>query len=87
MTYMSNILDEEIKFFDSIKSQLLEHHLGKFIIISNGKLAGSYDTFDAAAKEAIKQFGKGPYLIRQVGQEPLRHLPASVAYRPVHAPH
>lgn len=56
-------------------------------MIRDEVLVGAYDTFDAAAKEAIRQFGKGPYLIRQVGAEPTKTLPASVAYRVIHATH
>ena len=45
---------------------------------------GVYDAFETAAKEAVGHFGRGPYLIRQVGAPPVV-LPASVMYRPVYA--
>jgi len=83
--HMSDLLKKEIHAFEQMKPTLLKHHMGKFVIIHDEKLVGAYDTFDAAAKEAIKQFGKGPYLIREVGSEPSKNLPASVAYRIVHA--
>ncbi len=77
---MSTILQKEIETFDKIKDVLFEHHLGKFVVIYGDDFIGSFDTFDAAAKEAIKKFGKGPYLIRKVGSKPPT-LPASLALR------
>jgi hypothetical protein len=40
---------------------------------------GEYEDFDSAATTAVAKFGRGPYLIRQVGEEDLV-LPASVVY-------
>ena len=45
-------LDKEIEAFEKMKSTLVEHHPGKFVIIYKEKLVGSYDTFENAAKEA-----------------------------------
>jgi hypothetical protein len=42
-----------------------------------------YDAFDAAAKVAVQRFGRGPYLIRQIGAPPIV-LSASVLYQPMH---
>lgn len=44
-------------------------HLGKFAVFYNKELVDTFDSFDNAAEEAIKRFGKGPYLIRQVKVE------------------
>ena len=77
-------LDKEIEAFEKMKSTLVEHHPGKFVIIYKEKLVGSYDTFENAAKEAVNRFGKGPYLIRKVGDEPFV-LPVSVAYKALYA--
>lgn len=82
---MEDTLDKEIEAFEKMKSELIQHHLGKFVIIHNQILAGSFDSFDNAAEEAYSKFGRGPYLIRQVGAEPLK-MPASVAYRKMNAP-
>jgi hypothetical protein len=43
------------------------------------QLVALYSTFEAAAEEAVRRFGRGPYLIRQIGAPPLI-LPASVMY-------
>jgi hypothetical protein len=78
-------LRPEIEAFEKMKDDLIAHHYGKFVIIKNQQLKGSFDTFDTAAREAIKLFGKGPYLIRRVSNEKPMTMPASVAYRAVHA--
>ena len=80
-------IHEEIAAFESMKDQLIAHHFGKYVIFKNQQLIGCFDTFDAAAREAIKLFGTGPYLIRQVIEQPVMSMPASVAYRVLHATH
>jgi hypothetical protein len=74
------MLEHEIKAFDKMRPVLEQHHMGKFVVIRDTKLIGAFDTLDAAAGEAIRRFGRGPYLIRQVGAPPTV-LPASVMFR------
>ena len=78
-------LRAEIAAYQQQLPTLQQHHAGKFVIFRDGSMQGVFDTFDAAAREAIRQFGDGPYLIRQVADERVMPLPASVAYRPLHA--
>ncbi len=78
-------LKTEIAAFQSRKSELEQHHMHKFVIFHGEEFAGAFDTFDAAAREAIKRFGRGPYLIRQVGGITEMPMPASIAFRPIHA--
>ncbi len=75
-------LDIELQAFKDMKADLEKHHMGKWVVIHDGELVDTFDTLDAAATEAVRRFGRGPYLIRQVGA-PLASLPASVLYRPV----
>lgn len=82
---VENRLREEIAAYNKLLPELMQHHSGKFVIFYEGTLRGAFDTFDAAGREAIRQFGDGPYLIRQVGAERVIPLPASVAFRPINA--
>lgn len=70
-------LEREISAFDRLSPQLEAHHRGKWVVVHDEALVGAFDTLDAAAREAVTRFGRGPYLIRQVGAPPFV-LPASV---------
>ncbi len=72
-------LKEEIAAYEKMCNDLEIDHFGKWVIVYNKKLAGTYDSFELAAEDAVKRFGRGPYLIRKVGASPLT-LPASVLY-------
>lgn len=74
-------IKDEIAAYEKLKEELEAKDLGKWVLLRDLKLIGIYDTFEAAAESAVKQFGTGPYLIRQVGAPPVA-LPASVMYHP-----
>lgn len=75
-------LETEIKAYEARQAELEANHLGKYVVFHGEELVGVYDTLEAAAEEAVRRFGRGPYLIRLVGAPPIT-LPASVMYRPV----
>ena len=81
---MADPLKIEIAAYEAAKSELEEHHKDKWVVFHDKELIGAFDTFDAAAAEAVRLFGPGPYLIRQVGAAPIS-LPASVMYQPYNA--
>lgn len=60
-------LEKEIMAFERLSPELEAHHHGKWVVIRDEVLVGAFDTLDAAAEEAVTRFGRGPYLIRQVG--------------------
>ena len=76
-------LKKEIAAYEKMRSDLETEHLGEWAIVHDEKLIGTYESFAAAADEAVQRFGRGPYLIREIGAPPTT-LPASVLYRPVH---
>jgi hypothetical protein len=75
-------LEIEIRAYEARKPELELHHQGKWVVFHGEEFVGAFDTLDNAAGEAAQRFGRGPYLIRQVGAPPIT-LPASVFYRPV----
>ena len=79
-------LNDEIAAYDRMRADLETQHNGRWVVIRNRKLHDAYDSFETAAEDAVRHFGRGPYLIRRVGSGPLV-LPASVQFRPVHADH
>jgi hypothetical protein len=60
-------LETEVHAYEEKREELERHHKGKFVIFHGAAFIGTFDTFDAAGAEAIRRFGRGPYLIRQVG--------------------
>lgn len=60
-------LETEIRAYEDRREELERHYKGKFVVFHTDEFAGAFDTFDAAASEAVRRFGHGPYLIRQVG--------------------
>ena len=76
-------LNAEIAAYERMRNLLETEHFGKWVIIHDEALAGSYGEFQAAASSAVERFGRGPYLIRKVGEGPVT-MPASVLYGPTH---
>ena len=77
-------LSIEIAAYERMRDELETDHFGKWVVVHDEELIGTYQSFEAAAGVAIERFGRGPYLIRRVGAPPFR-LPASILYRPVYA--
>ena len=75
-------LSEEIDAYEGMRRTLQADHFGKWVVVYGRKLAGVHESFEEAADHAVRNFGRGPYLIKEVGAPPVA-LPASVAYRPV----
>ncbi len=75
---MSDI-DREIAAYESKKEDLEAQHMGQWVLFHDQKLIAVYDSFQVAAENAVRRFGRGSYLIRQVGAPPIT-LPASVMY-------
>ena len=74
-------LSIQIAAYEAMRDVLEADHLGKWVVFHGGKLVDTYESSEDAAEDAVRQFGRGPYLIRQVGAPPTR-LPPSVWPRP-----
>lgn len=74
----------DIAAYSQMQAELEEKHMGKWVLFRDEKFIGVYESFEIAAQDAVRRFGRGPYLIRQVGAPPVT-LPASVMYRPEYA--
>jgi hypothetical protein len=78
-----SVLAEERKLFEKMRSELEAKSKGKWALIRDKEFIGTFDTFEAAAAEAARRFGRGPYLIREIGAPDVT-LPASVVYAEMH---
>ena len=73
------VLAQERKLYDQLRAELEKKSKGQWVLIRDSQLIGLFATFDAAAQEAVRRFGRGPYLIREIGAPDVT-LPASVVY-------
>lgn len=78
-------LKREMAAYETIRSDLELEHFGKWAVVHGGELVGVYDDFEVAADNAVRRYGRGPYLIRRIGGAWVITLPASLQYRPVYA--
>ena len=61
-------LDDEIVFYETtIRADLEVSQMGKWVVVHDRKLEGTFDSFGEAARNGVSRFGKGPFLLQQVG--------------------
>ena len=67
------VLEQELRFFDLKKSDLLEHNKGQYALIKGDKLIGTYTTEAEAYSQGIQQLGNVAFLIKLVAdtEEPV----------------
>jgi hypothetical protein len=75
-------LRDEIAAYERMHADLEAAHLGEWALVHDLALVGTYESFDRAARDAVHRFGRGPYLIRQIGAARMS-LPASTLYHPI----
>ena len=57
------------EFVDARRDKLLSEYLGKFLLVHNEEVVGSYDTYEKAAAEGVDSFGvNGQFLVQQMLQ-------------------
>ncbi len=76
-------LKKEIETFEKMKDELEAKHMNKWVLIYGDQLISVDDSFQQVAGEAVAKFGRGPYLIRQVGAPPVV-FPISVVFKLPH---
>lgn len=72
-------IQAEIEAFCAMQSKLEAEHFGQWVVFHDRKLVDFFESFEAAANEAVILFGSGPFLIRQIGAPPL-NLPISAVF-------
>ena len=73
-------LSENIAAYEKAQNALETDHWGKYVVFYGEEMQGTFQEFHEAAEFAVKQWGRGPYLIRMVGRSEFV-MPASVQYR------
>jgi hypothetical protein len=60
------MLEQERQYFSEHRAELLAQHVGRFVVIKENELIGSFNTIEEALAEGAKRFGLTPFLVRQV---------------------
>ena len=79
-------LSRETALYERRKAEFEREHRWEWVVIHDDDVVGFYTDFQDAAEAAVERFGRGPYLLRQIGV-PKQALPASVLYHPIYADH
>lgn len=62
-------LEKELKYFESIKDELLKYHEGKYALIKDEKLIDTFTKMEEAYEAGVKKFGAEPFLIKRIVKE------------------
>ena len=73
-------LDEQIAVYESMREDLERDHMGEWIVMREGTVAGYFETHWDATEAAVQRFGDGPYLIREIGAADALQIPAAVQF-------
>ena len=77
-------LSENIVAYEQVRNELEADKWGRYVVFYDGNMQGDFPDFSEAMQFACQRWGRGPYLVRQVGRPPFV-LPASIQYRRLHA--
>jgi hypothetical protein len=64
------MLDTERKFFEENQEDLLRKFPGKFVVVREAEVIGSFDTLQDALSVGARQFGLSPFLVRRTDERP-----------------
>lgn len=67
--------------FMAMFDELDARYHGRWVVFHEGIFAGDFDTFFTAVAAAWTRFGRGPYLVKQVGKEFLQFASLAAWYR------
>lgn len=63
-------LSLDMAAYERMRSILEMDYFGKWVVFHDEEFIGDYDDFEDAAVVAVERFGRGPYLIKRVGEGP-----------------
>ena len=71
------ILEQELRFYEEHRDELLAVNRGRFALIKGEELIGAFATLQEAYSQGIERFGNMPILIRQIlPADPAHGIPA-----------
>ena len=62
----SNTLERELAYFQSKRSEWLQHYTGQYALIQRETLVKTFTSFDEAYSAGVEKFGAEPFLVKQI---------------------
>jgi hypothetical protein len=63
-------LEKEIETFNKRKEELLKTYKDKFALIYGEEFIDCFDTAENAYEAGVQKFGKSPFLVKRISEEP-----------------
>lgn len=63
---MERALEKEVETFKAKKKELLARAEGRFVLIKGDEVIGFFESQGDALQEGYKQFGREPFLVKEV---------------------
>jgi len=76
----TDVLREELAFFNEKKQELLKTHPGQLALIKGRALIGIFPTSEQAYTEGVNRFGRGSFLIKRIVEHETPELVPLLAY-------
>lgn len=76
----TDVLREELAFFDEKKQALLRTHPGQLALIKGHTLVGVFPTSEEAYREGVSRFGRETFLIKRIVEHETPELVPLLAY-------
>ena len=81
----SKPLEKELAFFEIKKAELLQNYAGKFALIQGEEFIDAFDTAENAYNAGVEKFGKNPFLIKRITDEPEVYRNQALSLGLIHA--
>lgn len=62
-------LQKELEFYLKQSDDWKKQNYGKFVLIKDQKIHGTFESYEDALKEAVEKFGNTKFLIQEIGSE------------------
>lgn len=63
---MGQVLEKELRTFESHREGLKARAMGKFALVSGGELVDVFETENDAIAQGYKRYGNVPFLVKQI---------------------
>lgn len=60
-------LEREIQAYAKLRDKLEAESWGQWAVVYGDELVGVYELMEDAAQAAVERFGRGPFLLREIG--------------------